>query len=149
LAIHFIFPSEKQASSVRTVDDHHPQATFCEFVQAMQNYRGLDIQFVFYAPSNCSHSADFLFVLKWEASHQYTLAINWKKIKKKILFECRSAISNSTLWQATGNYANNDDCSSQNSANSNESITGHATPAMMKPKTKVPEIIDFFVTLTS
>jgi hypothetical protein len=57
-AIHFIFPSKKQASSVRTAEGPHYQATFHEFILAMQKYRGPDIPIDFYDP-NCNHSNEF------------------------------------------------------------------------------------------
>jgi hypothetical protein len=50
LAIHFLFPSEKQAINARTAEGPHYQVTFQEFSLAMQKYRGPDIRFVFYAP---------------------------------------------------------------------------------------------------
>jgi hypothetical protein len=42
-AIHFIFPSKKQASNVSTAEGPHYQTTFHEFILAMQKYRGPDI----------------------------------------------------------------------------------------------------------
>jgi hypothetical protein len=113
-AVHFMFPSEKQATNARTAKCPHCQATFREFIQAMQKYCGPDIRFVFYTP-NCNHSTNFLFAPNREAAHQYTLAINLEKIKKQILLNCHSAISNSTLWEASGNCANYVFCTSQNS----------------------------------
>jgi hypothetical protein len=80
-AVHFLFLSKKQASNARMAEGPHCQATFLEFIQAMQKYRGPDIPFVFCAP-NSNDSANLLFVLNWEAAHQYTPTIDWKKIKK-------------------------------------------------------------------
>jgi hypothetical protein len=144
--IHFIFPSESQASNTRTAEGPHGQATFVAFANAMREYRGPDIRFLFYAP-DCNHSTDFLFVLNGEAAEEYTTAINWKKIRKRIKLDSPSVISNSTARQATGNYADYGFCSSQ-SSNRNESITGHAMPAL-KPNSKAGEIVDAFVALTS
>ena len=42
-AVHFLFPSEKQGSNVRTAKGPHYQATFHDFIQAMQKYGGPDI----------------------------------------------------------------------------------------------------------
>jgi hypothetical protein len=75
------------------------------------------------------------------------LAINWKKVKKRILFDCHSVISTSTLWQAADNYAGYGFCTSPNS-NRNESITGHAMPAI-KPNSTELETVEAFVALTS
>ena len=79
-AIHFVFPSDKQASNTRTAEGPHGQATFLEFAQVMQEYRGPEIRFQFYDP-NASHSTDFLFILNGAAAHQYTAAINWTRVK--------------------------------------------------------------------
>jgi hypothetical protein len=145
-AIHFIFPSKKQASNVRTAEGPHYQATFHEFILAMHKYRGPDIRFVFYDP-NCNHSNEFLFILNGAAANQYTSAITWQKIKKRIKLDCRSVTTTSTLRQAAGNFADYGFCTSQNS-NRKESITGHAMPAL-KPNSAEPEIVGAFVTLTS
>jgi hypothetical protein len=146
LAIHFLFPSEKQAINARTAEGPHYQVTFHEFSLAMQKYRGPDIRFVFYAP-NSNHSTDYLFVLNGPSAHQYTSAITWKKLKKRSLLDCCSVISMSTLRQAAGNFSDYGFCTSQNS-NRKESITGHAMPAI-KPNSTDPEIIEAFVALTS
>jgi hypothetical protein len=68
-AIHFIFLFKKQASNVRTAEGPHYQATFHEFILAMQKYRGPDNRFVFYDP-NCNHSNEFLVVLNGAAANQ-------------------------------------------------------------------------------
>jgi hypothetical protein len=75
------------------------------------------------------------------------LAINWKKIKKRMQLNCSSVISNSTLWQAAGDNADYGFCTSQNS-NRNDSITGGSMPAI-KPMSTVPEIVDVFVAHTT
>jgi hypothetical protein len=131
LAIHFLFLSKKQAINARTAEGPHYQVTFHEFSLAMQNYRGSDIRFVFYAP-NSNHSTDHLFVLNGPSAHQYTPAITWKKLKKRIPLGCRSVIYTSTLRQAAGNFSDYGFCTSQNS-NRKESIPGHAMPAI-KPQ---------------
>jgi hypothetical protein len=113
-AVHFIFPSKKQASNVRTTEGPHHQATFHEFILAMQKYCGPDIRFVFYDP-NCNHSNEFLFVLNGAAANQYTSAITWQKIKKQIKLNCRSVTTTFTLRQAAGNFADFGFCTSQNS----------------------------------
>jgi hypothetical protein len=112
----------------------------------MQEYRGPDIQFQFYAPDiNCS--TNFLFVLNGEAAHKYTGSITWKKIKKRIDLDSPSLVTNSTVRQVTGNYANYGYCTSQNS-NRNKSTTGHVMSAL-KPNSTVREIVDVFVALTT
>jgi hypothetical protein len=47
LLVHFIFPAEKQASNTPTAEGPHYQATFLDFILAMKQYCGPDIQFVF------------------------------------------------------------------------------------------------------
>jgi hypothetical protein len=104
LSVHFLFPSEKQAINARTAEGPHYRVTFHEFSLTMQKYRGPDIRFVFYVP-NFIHSTDYLFVLNGPSAHQYTSAITWKKLKKRIPLDCRSVISTSTLRQAAGNFS--------------------------------------------
>jgi hypothetical protein len=145
-AIHFLFPSQKQASNVRTAKGPHYQATFQDFILAMQEYRGPDIRFVFYAP-NCNHSTDYLFVINGAVAHQYTLAITWKKVKRRIHLDCHSVSTTSTLRQAAGNFADYGFYTSHNS-NRKESITGHVMPAL-KPNSTEPEIVGLFVALTT
>jgi hypothetical protein len=144
-AIHFVFPSDKQASNTRTAEGPHGQATFIEFAQAMQAYHGPEIRFQFYGP-NVNHSTDFLFVLNGEAAHEYTSAINWTKVKQRIYRDSSTIQQNSTVRQATGNYADYGYCTSQNS-NRSTSTTGHSMPAL-KPNSTAPEIVNVFVTLT-
>jgi hypothetical protein len=145
-AIHFLFPSQKQADNVRTAEGPDYQATFQDFILAMQEYRGPDIRFVFYAP-DCNHSTDYLFVLNGAAAHQYTSAITWKKVKRQIQLDCHSVSTLSTLRQAAGNFADYGFCTSQNS-NRKESITGHAMPAL-KPNSTEPEIVGAFIALAT
>jgi hypothetical protein len=146
LVVHFLFSLKKQASNTHTAEGTHGQAMFADFVQAMHKYPGRNILFVFYDPTQ-NQSTNFLFVLNGESADKYTSVVNWKKIKRCIQLNSTSSISSSTLQQATGNYADYGFCTSQNS-NRKESTTGHAMPAL-KPTSKVPEIIDVFVTLTT
>jgi hypothetical protein len=90
---------------------------------------------------------NFLFVLNGEAVHGYMSVIDWKEIKIGIPPDYCSAIYISTVWQASGNYANYDFVHHKN-RDQNESTIGHAMPAM-KPNSKVPQIIDVLVPLTS
>jgi hypothetical protein len=78
-----------------------------------------------------NHSTDFLFILNGECATEYTSAIAWPKIKKRIGLDCPSSSlpTWNTVRQAAGNYANYGFCSTQ-SSNRKESITGHAMPAL-------------------
>ncbi len=144
--IHFLFPSEKQASNTRTANGPHYQATFLDLVRTMEQYEASGIRFVFYDP-NKDHSTDFLFVLNGDSADEYTRAIPWKKIKKRIKADHRPAVTVAKVRQAPGNYADYGFCTSQNS-NRKESMTGHAMPAL-KPNSLEPDIIHVFVTLTN
>ena len=146
LAIHFVFPSKKQASNTRTAEGPHGQATFLDFARAMHKYRGPEIRFHFCAPDT-NHSTNFLYVLNGDAARKYTASIDWEQIKNRIDLDSPSLVPNSTVRQATGNYADYGYCTSQNS-NRNGSTTGHAMPAL-KPNSTVREIVDVFVALTT
>jgi hypothetical protein len=77
-----------------------------------------------------NHSTNFLFFLNSKSAEEYTSAINWQKIKQRILLDCPSAASTShTICQATGSYADYGFFTSQNS-NRDDSTTGHAMPAL-------------------
>jgi hypothetical protein len=144
--IHFVFPSKQQASNTRTAEGPHGQATFLDFVRAMRKYRGTAIRFQFYAP-DVNHSNDFLFVLNGTAAQKYSASINWKLIKRRIDVDSPSVEPNSTVRQATGNYADYGFCTSQNSSR-RTSTTGHSMPAL-KPNSTESEIIEVFLALTS
>ena len=102
--IHFLFPSDKQASNTRTAEGPHGQATFVDFVWAMDLYEGPDITFRFYGP-NENHSTNFLFVLNGAAALKYTLAINRHQMKERINQDAPSLAPTSTQQQVAGNYS--------------------------------------------
>jgi hypothetical protein len=116
LSVHFIFQPKKQASNTRTADGPHYQATFLNFILGMKQYRGPDIRFVFYNPT-VNHSTDFLFILIGESATEYTSAIAWPKIKKRIGLDCPSSSlpTLNTVRQAAGNCADYGFSSSRNS----------------------------------
>jgi hypothetical protein len=86
------------------VEGPHGQATFLDFAWVMQEYHGPDIRFVFYSPDT-NQSTNFLIMLNGEAAHQYTASIDWQKTKTCIDLNSPSVVSNLTVCQATGNYA--------------------------------------------
>jgi hypothetical protein len=97
LAIHFLFPSEKQAINARMAEGPHYQATFHEFSLAMQKYHRSDIRFIFYAP-NYNHST----ITYLSSMGQLHTNISRQSLERRSRNESRSAALQSLLLKHFG-----------------------------------------------